>query len=85
MNRPSDCGGDEGRILKRGADGDEAQDDGGTIDDAFEQLGRVLDELASLRATNEDLNRRIRRLEAGAGRGLPHPSEYTDMAVGPGA
>lgn len=49
-----------------------------------DSLARVLDELARLRAENDDLRCRVRRLEARSGRGLLHPSDYADIAAGPG-
>lgn len=50
-----------------------------------EPLQQILDELARLRAANDDLRWRVRRLEARSGQGLPHPSDYSDLAAGPGA
>lgn len=44
-------------------------------DDIF---SRIIDEIASLREENDDLRGRVRRLEARSGRGIMHPSEFSD-------
>jgi hypothetical protein len=42
----------------------------------LDQLARLSDEVAHLRGENDDLRRRVGRLEARSGRGIIHPSEF---------
>lgn len=51
------------------------------IHDMFSQIS---DAIASLREENDDLRGRVRRLEARSGRGIMHPSEFSD-GVSPGS
>ena len=46
-----------------------------TVPDMFAQ---IRDEIASLREENGDLRGRVRRLEARSGRGIMHPSDFSD-------
>jgi hypothetical protein len=57
----------------------------GKIETDSEPLARALDELAWLRTAHDELRRRVRNLEARAGRGILHPSDfYSDTAMGSG-
>ena len=50
----------------------------GAIDNDQAMLSRIVDELAILREENDDLRGRVWRLEARSGRGIMHPSEFSD-------
>jgi len=39
---------------------------------------QIIDQIARLREENDDLRGRVRRLEARSGRGIMHPSEFSD-------
>jgi hypothetical protein len=57
------------------------QDPGRTADaggDEQDMFDRVMEEIGRLREENDDLRCRVRRLEARSGRGIMHPSEFTD-------
>ncbi len=41
-------------------------------------FGHIMDEIGRLREENDDLRGRVRRLEARSGRGIMHPSEFSD-------
>lgn len=48
------------------------------IDNDHTLISQIIDEIASLREENDDLRGRVRRLEARSGRGIMHPSEFSD-------
>ena len=50
----------------------------GGNDNNHDMLSQIIDEIASLREENDDLRGRVRRLEARSGRGIMHPSEFSD-------
>jgi hypothetical protein len=47
-------------------------------------LDEVREELLRLRKSNDEIQLRLRRLEARSGMGLPHPSDYVDLSAGEG-
>lgn len=56
-------------------DAGRATDAGGDEQDMFVL---IMDEIGRLRGENDDLRCRVRRLEARSGRGIMHPSEFSD-------
>lgn len=48
------------------------------MDNDHDRFSQIIDEIASLREQNDDLRSRVRRLEARSGRGIMHPSEFSD-------
>ena len=50
----------------------------GAITNDQDMLSQIIAEIASLREENGDLLGRVRRLEARSGRGIMHPSEFSD-------
>lgn len=74
-NRQGDTGG------RAAPDRKARQDPGWTaeaIDNDRDMLARIIDEIAILREENDDLRGRVRRLEARSGRGIMHPSDFSD-------
>lgn len=75
----TDHQGDTGR---RAAPDREPRQDAGrpvdSIDTEHNMFSQILHEIASLREENDDLRVRVRRLEARSGRGIMHPSEFSD-------
>ena len=50
----------------------------GAIDTDHDMFSQIFNEIASLRGENDDLRGRVRRLEARSGRGIMHPSDFSD-------
>ena len=52
----------------------------GPDEDGQAMLVQILDWIERLREENDELKLRVRRLESRSGRGIMHPSEFTDWA-----
>ena len=73
---------DHGDPGSRAVSGRKARQDAGLIADSNDGdrdlFSQIIDEIAILREENDDLRVRVRRLEARSGRGIIHPSEFSD-------